>query len=540
MKQKRFYNRKRVLLILSFYLMTLMAHSETKIDSARFFFDQAKHSLTKEKQILLSKKALSYSSIKQDTFLIADIYNSLGTAYNEIGIIDKSLFFFIEALNLYKALKNREGTSNILNNLGVIYGERGQYKVALKYFKEALYIKQELIIPAQKSDKTLMYLSGSFNNIGLIHDLMAQYDSALYYFDKSLRIRKVLKENISIADSYSNLGVTYLNMGENLLSEKYLIMSYQIADSIGNIELYANTSYNLSEFYYLSDDIINAKKYVNKCLLIVSIFESKDLLMSVFELKAKISLSMKDYKTAHLYQKRYMALKDSLISIEMESRIAQLQVKYEVQRKEERIDLLEKEKQIEIQRSEFKSILLLILYIFLFTTIVVAFVVHRQKKKLSFSNKELVKRNLEILSIDIKSGNNYTNSENKYASSSLTDDKKQKILSELDNLINNDKIFMETNLNIEFLSNKLSISRTYLSQIVNETFNSNFTVYINKQRINYSMQLLSDPANDKYSVAGIARISGFNSISSFNTLFKLKAGITPSKFRKIASKKTEL
>ena len=89
-------------------------------------------------------------------------------------------------------------------------------------------------------------------------------------------------------------------------------------------------------------------------------------------------------------------------------------------------------------------------------------------------------------------------------------------------------------MTIETTASALSISRTYLSQIVNEAFDMNFTAYINKRRINHSIQMLSDAINNKYSIAGIAEISGFNSISSFNTFFKKHTGLTPSTFRELA------
>ncbi len=533
----KYCSKKRIFFTIIFNLLIIHVHSEVQIDSTKIYLDSAKQSISIESQIILSKKALLYGIYKNDTLIIADIYNFLGTAYKEIGIIDKSTSFYIKALQLYKKTNKLDGTSNILNNLGVIYGSRGQYKKALKHFKEALKIKRQLVKTTQEPDKILLYLSGSFNNIGLIHDLMAQYDSALYYYNKSLQIRKNSNDYIGISDSYSNIGITYLNMEENTLSEKYLIMSYHIADSISDVGLYVNAAYNLSEFYFLQGNITKSKRYLNNCLKKVSLFGAKDLLMSVFDLKSQISIIDKDYKNAYLFQKKYMALKDSIINEKTESRIVQLQIAHEVQRKEERINLLEKEKEIEIQHNEFKSTLLLILYIFLFIVIVIAIVFYRQKKRLSFSNKELVKRNLEIINIDEKTDENSIISTKKYASSSLSDEKKKQTILILKQLIEDEKLYLKKDLSIELVATKLNISRTYLSQIVNETFNINFTSFINTYRINYAVKLISDSINNKYSIAGIAEISGFHSISSFNTLFKQKTGLTPSAFRKIASAK---
>jgi len=537
-KHKRIIGKKNIFLAIFLFVIFLNGYSEIKLDSAKILLDSAISSTSIENQITLSQKSLLYCKNKSDdTLIIGDIYNFMATAYRQLGIIDKSLSLYMKSLDLYQKTNNRDGSSNVINNLGVIYGSRGQYELALEHFKAAIKIKQQLLNSVKDSDKIMIYLSGSFNNIGLIHDLIGQNDSALYYFNKSLQIRINLKDYKGIADLYSNIGILYLNMNENTISEHYLLKSFIVADSIADIEIYENSAYNLSEFYFLQGNISNAEKYINYCCERSNMLESSDLRISIFNLKSKICLSKKDYKNAYLFQEKYMILKDSLVNKETESHIAQLQISYEVQKKEERIEFLKKENIAEIEQNIFKSKMLLVLYTFLLITLVIAIIIFLQKKKLTFSNKELVKRNLEILSIDINTVNKPVKLEKKYSSSSLSDDKKQKILSELDNLINNEKFFLKTDLTIDVLSNKLSISRTYLSQIVNETFESSFTVYINKQRLNYSMKLLTDPSNDKYSVAGIAEMSGFKSISSFNTLFKQKTGITPSVFRKMAYKK---
>ena len=533
LKHKNKYVRTRLFLTVLLCALFLTGYSEEKVDSAGILLDSAIQSKSIEKQISLAEKALMHSMEKRDTLIVGDIYNFLGTAYKEVGIIDKSLSLYMKALEFYKKTNNRDGASNVLNNLGVIYGIRGQYELALEHFKEAIKIKQQLSNFDQEADKLQSYLSGSFNNIGLIHDLIGQNDSALYYFNKSLQIRKSIKDYEGIADSYSNIGIVYLSMNEITLSEQYLLKSFEINDSIGSIGFYENSAYNLSEFYYLQGDISNAEKYLNYCYEREKSFGSKDLLSSIFELRSKISLSKNDYKNAYLFQKRYMALKDSLINEETESHIAQLQIAHEVQQKEERIIILKKEKQIEIEQNKFKSRVLLILYVFLFITAAIAFVFFRQKKKLTFSNKELVKRNLEIISIDKAKKENIDNT-TKYASSALSDEKKQQTIFKLKQVLEEKELYLKKDLTIELTAAELKISRTYLSQIVNETYNSNFTTFVNNYRINHAIQLISDPTNTKYSIAGIAELSGFHSISSFNTLFKQKTGLTPSAFRKIA------
>jgi AraC-like DNA-binding protein len=60
----------------------------------------------------------------------------------------------------------------------------------------------------------------------------------------------------------------------------------------------------------------------------------------------------------------------------------------------------------------------------------------------------------------------------------------------------------------------------------------NFFDFINRYRIEEAQRLLTDPPDKKITVLEVLYECGFNSKSSFNTLFKKHTGLTPSEFKK--------
>jgi len=60
----------------------------------------------------------------------------------------------------------------------------------------------------------------------------------------------------------------------------------------------------------------------------------------------------------------------------------------------------------------------------------------------------------------------------------------------------------------------------------------NFYDFINRYRILEAKQLLTNPKDPKITVLEVLYEVGFNSKSSFNTLFKKYTGLTPTEFRK--------
>jgi AraC-like DNA-binding protein len=119
----------------------------------------------------------------------------------------------------------------------------------------------------------------------------------------------------------------------------------------------------------------------------------------------------------------------------------------------------------------------------------------------------------------------------KYAHSSLKREEATRIETDLAQLMKTEKPFLDSNLTIDVLAAKLKTSRHHLSQVLNEKINKSYVDYICDLRLEESKIRLSTPSNNRFTIAAIALDSGFNSVSSFNEVFKKRYGITPSKFR---------
>ena len=95
-----------------------------------------------------------------------------------------------------------------------------------------------------------------------------------------------------------------------------------------------------------------------------------------------------------------------------------------------------------------------------------------------------------------------------------------------------DKLFLNPDLSLDTLAAKLDVTSKKLSQTINETFNQNFFEYINTYRIEEAKQIFENTSDSRLTVLEVMYDCGFNSKSSFNTIFKAKTGITPSEYKK--------
>ena len=95
----------------------------------------------------------------------------------------------------------------------------------------------------------------------------------------------------------------------------------------------------------------------------------------------------------------------------------------------------------------------------------------------------------------------------------------------------NEKPYLEPSLTLPDLARRLSISKSYLSQVVNESFDTNFCDFVNSYRIDASKELISDRSNGHKNILAIAYQVGFHSKSAFNNAFKKHTGLTPREYK---------
>jgi AraC-like DNA-binding protein len=92
--------------------------------------------------------------------------------------------------------------------------------------------------------------------------------------------------------------------------------------------------------------------------------------------------------------------------------------------------------------------------------------------------------------------------------------------------------YLDPELTLSSLAKDLSISRSHLSQLINDGIGDNFYDFINKYRVEQVKKLMTDPQVKNFNMLGLALEAGFKSKSTFNLIFKRFTGLTPTQYRK--------
>ena len=521
---------RNLLLILSLFTISVFSQETEKLDKLLNKANELNGKAQVDILINISKKygyqsfSLSEKYAREaeakakvlnlDTSLIT-IYRLLGASKQYQNQLDSAIYFFNQSIDYSRKIKDKKEIARSLSNLGAIYAQDGQYDKAEKIYLSSL----ETLEPLQDTVSILQI----YNNLGMIYHLKHESDKSVLYYKKALS--KTDTNSLEYGIRISNLAEGLFYKGDiDFAVENYLkaINIFENKDSKYNI---AFTYYRMAKLYHNESLNEKAKLYCLQAIDIAQSIHAMEILLYTNKLLSDIERSQKNYKLALKYQDSYIVLKDSVNTIKRDKLLNELEIQYQVELKNSEI----KRKTIEIQsKSNFLrlSIIGIILALILITLLLI------QIKKLKQAYADLAKQNMNFVSVEEEltelKEEIYLNKEvfNKPPK------EESELIDQILDLVENKKVFLETDLTIFKFADELGTNKTYVSQEINTRFNKNFSNFINEYRVAEARRLMTLSENHNLTLAAIANKSGFNSVSVFNRSFKRVTGITPSIYLK--------
>lgn len=169
-------------------------------------------------------------------------------AWNAVGLAHYRMRHLDDARRAFEGVLLELGTEGdartrafALNNLGMLEHSIGHADTALADYARSLALKFAIGDSAGAA-RTL-------NNIGTVHAGLAQPDSALRYYRWSLAMKRQLNDRSGEASTLGNIGELFGSMGALDSAQAYLEQAKSLADTIGNLETQANVLHNLAELH---------------------------------------------------------------------------------------------------------------------------------------------------------------------------------------------------------------------------------------------------------------------------------------------------
>lgn len=277
------------------------------------------------------KKALTMSRSHGFQNIESMCVNNLGMFHWNRGAYDDALDYFFQSLKMNEARDDEQSTSYSLNNIGLIYQEMNLSEKALDYHRRALAVREKYNL---ENDQI-----ASLNNIGINLKDLGRVEEAIDIYKKGISLAKQKNNLIDYYKLIDNLANAY-NENDNLdLALKTYLQALDRSDGFeANEKGQISTLNNIAALYNETNKPKLAMRYANQGFDLVKKYPETELNSADLHLTTAESYYMlNDYKSARQHRQRYIKLKDSTFSESNAKAMADLEVKYETEKKEREI-----------------------------------------------------------------------------------------------------------------------------------------------------------------------------------------------------------
>jgi len=344
-------------------------------------------------------KAMEYAQLQQplaeksgNQDAIITSYDNMAFLYHGFNDYEKAITYILKVLKIKEAINDNSGVSTSLSGLANIYYDMNNLKLALNYFNQSLAIENQINNVEIEGKRRKAILLG---NIGLCYVGIGEIDRGLenYLTAVKLYIENNLEKEAST--TYLNIGALYLEHKKNY---DQALQYYKLAAKLANedVSLLSSIHRDLAEVYYQKNDYVKALYHGKKGIEYANLSNDKKTILEANKKLSRIYYNMEKYDLAYQHFQIAFELKDSIFNETSSQQIAEMQTKYNVEKKETENELLKTQNQlgkVELERKSTQQFYLIISLIL--AGIIGVYIMYSlaQKKK---TNKILNQKNEQI------------------------------------------------------------------------------------------------------------------------------------------------
>ncbi len=308
-----------------------VANGLKAIGDANYFLGNTPATLDYYSQSLLLFDSLNDMSKK------AIIYNNLGNVYFMNGTRDKALENFFKALDIAEKNNDKPGIAGAYANIGAVYkDQRATVNKARGYFLQSLKLSEEI-----GDNNTIGAVTV---NLGEIYFGLNEDDSAISYFYKSL---KAYENTINMPYPLRDIGLFYAKKNDFSKAINFYEQSYEMAKKFDSKLDMTQTLLALGDTYSKKGDHRSALFSYQQADSIARLIPANKELDQGYSGMADSYAKMGDYNKAYKYQKMFSVLADTLNNQTLADKLTSLQSNFEIQTRQNQIDLLTKDKKLQ-------------------------------------------------------------------------------------------------------------------------------------------------------------------------------------------------
>jgi two-component sensor histidine kinase len=270
---------------------------------------------------------LTNTNSKDTLRIVPQLYFNISNSYYSKNKTDKALELIMKGVDYAYTINDRSSVSSGYYFLAWRYMYLGNYKKADEYFLKSLN--------EAKLDSNQTYMNRVYHGLGINYSRLGNYKDAIHYDSLALNAYKDLGNKVIVFDILNNMTVAYSKMGD--IENTILTAKEALKDSDDINKVYKNAiKQSLIKSYILNSRYDLAEKYLNEVLKDTLNPQNLnlDLKISSFELYSNLMEKRGNYKDGLKYYKQHKKLSDSIAVDKRESNFADIETKYQTEKKE--------------------------------------------------------------------------------------------------------------------------------------------------------------------------------------------------------------
>jgi len=476
-----------------------------------------------KKAIKLYKNALIIFRKSNDIFGKAKLQNNIAEILIKLGDYKTAIKLYTLSLKNIESLGKPKELAKfiVLGNIAMVTCLMGNLDIAEKYIKKYDLVLKKSSYPRYKV-KSLLLKSELFFQKN-------DYTTSLAMINKAYLLQEKFSKNLSLLDGNRVKMKLIQHKLKILLKTNKLENMTVPMKKVENMLKKTPDFYILakilairSEYYYKSNKLDLAIETGIKCATLSKKYNFYERLLDIYSKLSKWYSELNNPKLSLKYLKAKNNIGKEKFNSRIPADIMSIILGYEQSKASNEVGRLKK---LNIQTALLSiSLIMLIIAIFLL-------LFKKYKKKHIAHLKELEEKHRETF-VDLQEKiDSYKTKEIK---KDMSSEKANDIMRRIIETLTKNKLYLNSELTLDNLSDKMNVNHYYLSQAISSSWEGNFIDLVNTYRVKEAKKLLSNPKFANMNIIDIGFKVGFNSKSTFNRVFKNKINITPKEYREIS------
>ncbi len=368
---------------------------EIDTNKVRFYLDAAQEIKPKNKYYAIyfasqaftlsldinNQKQKAYSSLK------------LGQLYREVKEFGLSLEYLNKSRSLYDSLNLGGKLSLVLLEIGVLYSDVKKHKIAISYYEKSLVLSRV---------NNLVKLEGmALNNLGVSHGYLSNYTKAINCFNQANEIAENTNMIYGKALCAFNIGECNAKFGKLNEALESFALSLALSSKLNLQNNMASCYIELAKIYLRQNKHRQAENELKKADKILDKVNDIELSLILNETFFSLYQVQEKYHLALTYSHQASELNNQLMNKKKIKLVEELSAKNENVRREKRITLLQKEKQL---NKAWNYILIILFFLLLIFAIIISleFEQRKQRKEQEWAILQALKTEEELKMLQAK------------------------------------------------------------------------------------------------------------------------------------------